>query len=140
MRPSTAAPNCVNTSTFGKLFSCAADAAIYAQPLWVANVTIQGAAHNVVLAATVHNSGYLFDADANPCVTYWKMQLIPSGEKFTNFGDVSTADIFLDIGIVGTPVIDNTTSTVYLVTRTKTTSGKIGTHQRLHALHLADGT
>jgi len=33
----------VNTLNFGKLFSCTADGAIYGQPLWVANLTVNGA-------------------------------------------------------------------------------------------------
>jgi hypothetical protein len=37
----------VNTTSFGKLFSCVADGAIYGQPLWVSNVTVAGAKHNV---------------------------------------------------------------------------------------------
>ena len=42
----------VAAATFGKRFSCAVDAQAYAQPLWVANVTIGGAKHNVVIAET----------------------------------------------------------------------------------------
>src|SRR6185295_6549775 len=43
------------------------------------------------------------------------------------------------VGIMGTPVIDQTTSTIYLVARTKETSG--GTHyvQRIHALDIRNG-
>jgi len=58
----------VNTSTFGKLFSCQADGAIYAQPLWIPNLQVAGAAHNVALVATQHESLYAFDADATPCL------------------------------------------------------------------------
>src|SRR5207249_912940 len=57
----------VTTSTFGKLFSCTVDAAIYAQPLWVANVSVSGVNHNVVYVATQHNSVYAFDADSSAC-------------------------------------------------------------------------
>ena len=131
----------VNGSTFGKLFSCQADAAIYTQPLWVSNITIGGAKHNIVVVATMHDTVYTFDADTSPCVTYWHTQFIPSGETFYTAADVSTNSIFPDIGILGTPVIDSTSNIIYLVTKTKNISdpGPI-VHQRLHALNLADGT
>ena len=131
----------VNSSTFGKLFSCQADAAIYTQPLWVSNITIGGAKHNIVVVATMHDTVYAFDADASPCVTYWHTQYIPSGETFYTAADVSTNSIFPDIGILGTPVIDSTSNIIYLVTKTKNINdpGPV-VHQRLHALNLADGT
>ena len=131
----------VNGSTFGKLFSCQADAAIYTQPLWVSNITIGGAKHNIVVAATMHDTVYAFDADASPCVTYWHTQFIPSGETFYTAADVFDNSIFPDIGILGTPVIDSTSNIVYLVTKTKnTTDPGLVAHQRLHALNFADGT
>ena len=46
-------------------------------------------------------------------------------------------DIFPDIGILGTPVIDPTTETIYVVTKTKTSSTNY--IQRLHALNLTTG-
>ena len=131
----------VNSSTFGKLFSCQADAAIYTQPLWVSNITIGGAKHNIVVVATMHDTVYAFDADASPCVTYWHTQFIPSGETFYTAADVFSNSIFPDIGILGTPVIDSTSNIIYLVTKTKNTTGPgVIAHQRLHALNLADGT
>ena len=132
-------PSLVNTSSFGKLFSCSADGAIYAQPLWVANVGIGGGTHNTIIAVTMRDSVYAFDADTSPCVTYWHKTLIPSGETYGNDSDVNTQDIYPDIGILGTPVIDKAAGTIYLITKTKTTSD--GTyHQRLHALSLTDGS
>jgi hypothetical protein len=127
----------VNTNTFGKLFSCAADGAIYAQPLWVPNVNIGGGVHNVIVAATMRDSVYVFDADASPCVTYWHQTLIPAGETYGSFSDLGSKDIYPDIGILGTPVIDTTKQTIYLVSKTKTTAGVY--HQRLHALNLVTG-
>jgi hypothetical protein len=132
-------PSNVTTSTFGKLFSCNADGAIYAQPLWVPKVSIGGGSHNVIVAATMRDSVYVFDADANPCVTYWSKNLIPGGETYGNNGDLDSADIVPDIGILGTPVIDATTKTIYLVTKTKN-SGTTTYHQRIHALSLIDGS
>lgn len=130
----------VKSATFGKLFSCQADAAIYGQPLWVANVNMGGAKHNIAVAATMHDTVYVFDADANPCVTYWHTQLIPANESFYTSAIASTNDIFPDIGIVGTPVIDSAANTVYLVTKTYATVGPAIVHQRLHALNLIDGS
>jgi hypothetical protein len=135
----------VATSTFGKLFSCAVDGAVYAQPLWVANVTIGGTKHNVVIVATQHDTAYAFDADsnANPCVPLWQTtgatSLIPAGETWVTSGDVSCGDLAPEIGIVGTPVIDPVTRTIYLVAKTKV-GGTITFHQRLHALDLSTGT
>jgi len=60
----------VTPNSFGKLFSCAVDAPLYAQPLWVANLSISGGTHNVIFAASSHDTVYAFDADASPCVTY----------------------------------------------------------------------
>ncbi len=132
-------PSNVNTSDFGKLFSCPTDAAIYAQPLWVPNVSIGGGKHNVIVVATARDSVYVFDADANPCVTYWHKTLIPSGETYGNWSDVMTHDIYPDIGIIGTPVIDPKTDRIYVVAKTKEVSTG-DYHQRLYALNLADGS
>jgi chitodextrinase len=129
----------VTPSSFGKVFTCAADGAIYAQPLWIPKVNVGGGTHNVVLVATIRDSLYLFDADNSPCTTYWSKTLIPTGETYGSYADLGSSDIFPDIGILGTPVIDPSTNAVYLVTKTKSTS--TGNYvQRLHALNLADGS
>jgi hypothetical protein len=137
-------PSNVNTSTFAKLFSCPVDAPVYPQTLWVPNLSIAGGTHNVIFTATSHNTVYAFDADANPCVTYWSSPLVRSGETWLTSTDQGGDDIHPDIGIVGTPVIDPVAKILYVVTKTKT----IGTnargpgqcHQRLHALSLIDGS
>lgn len=137
-------PSNVNTSTFGKLTACMIDGAAYAQPLWVANLAINGGTHNVIFAATTHDSVYAFDADANPCVQYWKKSLLPSGDTWVSFGDVGTQDIYPDIGIIGTPVIDPSTNTLYVVTKSEASGSGCNPlsscHQQLHALNLADGS
>jgi chitodextrinase len=129
----------VATATFGKLFSCAVDGAIYAQPLWIPKVSIGGGTHNVILVATMHDSVYVFDADASTCVKYWNKQYLASGETWGDHNDLGSSDIFKDIGILGTPVIDSAANTVYFVSKSKTTSSG-NYQQRLHAVSLTDGS
>ena len=132
----------VTSSTFGKLFSCTIDSPAYAQPLWVRNLTIGGGTHNVVFVASSRDTVYAFDADNSPCVTYWSVSLLGSNETYLNNGDVNTGDIQTDIGIVGTPVIDLSTQTLYVVSKSKDSgtscTPSASCHQRLHALNLAD--
>lgn len=130
-------PALVNTATFGKLFTCTIDAAAYAQPLWVANLTIGGVKHNVIYVATEHDTVYAFDADTSPCQTLKSVSLLGTNETWVSHTDVNSADINPDIGIVGTPVIDPATSTLYVVAKSKATSGT-NYIQRLHALSLID--
>ncbi len=130
-------PALVTTATFGRLFTCTIDAAAYAQPLWVANLSINGVKHNVVYVETEHNTVYAFDADASPCVTIKFVSLLGGNETWLSTADVNTTDISPDIGIVGTPVIDPATSTLYVVSKSKTTGTK-NYIQRLHALSLTD--
>ncbi len=140
----------VNTAQFGKLFSCSTDGAIYAQPLWVAGVMIGGARHNVVLAATAHDSLFAFDADTSPCMTLWTVSLIdtnhgglagettvPSGPTGHLVG-VGYGDITPEVGVIGTPVIDPVTNTLYVVSKS-VNSGASTFYQRLHAIDLSTG-
>ncbi len=137
-------PANVTTTSFGKLFSCPVDGAIYAQPLWVPNLTISGGTHNVVFVATTHDSVYAFDADISPCVAYWRKTLLGAGEAFVDFTNVNTGDIQPDIGIIGTPVIDLSSKTLYVVTKSEDTGTSCipsaACHQRLHGLSLIDGS
>jgi hypothetical protein len=128
----------VNSSTFGKLFSCTVDGEVFAQPLWVPNLTIGGGTHNVIFVATQNDSVYAFDADAGPCHQYWQKSFLSTGVTAVPFLDTGTDDINKKIGITGTPVIDLVSKILYVVAKTK--EGSTNYHQRLHALNLADGT
>ena len=128
----------VNTASFGKLFSCAVDGEVFAQPLWVPNLAIGGGIHNVIFVATQNDSVYAFDADAKPCHQYWQKTFLSAGVTAVPFADTQTDDINKKIGITGTPVIDLAGKTLYVVAKTK--EGTANYHQRLHALNLADGT
>src|SRR5690348_4892287 len=56
-------PSNVNASQFGKLVSYPVDGQVYAQPLYMPGLTINGTTHNVVFVATENNTLYAFDAD-----------------------------------------------------------------------------
>jgi chitodextrinase len=128
-------PSNVNSSSFGKLFSCTVDGDIYGQPLWVPNLSIGGGLHNVVLVATQNDSVYAFDADATPCLQYWKKSFLSAGVTPIPPGDTGDAfDINTQIGITSTPVIDLSSNTLYVVAKTK--EGSANYHQRLHALDI----
>ena len=140
------APANVTPATFGKLFACAVDGEVYAQPLYVANFAIAGGTHNVVFVATQNDSVFAFDADASPCVQYWQKSFLGTGVTTVPPGDTGeTGDINTQIGITGTPVIDPATGTLYVVAKTKETAGTGCSDtspcyfQRLHALDLATG-
>lgn len=146
----------VTTATFGKLFSCPVDGAVYAQPLWMKGISIAGGTHNVIVIATQHDSLYLFDADADPCVTYWHVSLLDtlhdgtSGEGPVTWNDVGYCygDIYPEVGVTGTPVIDATTNTIYVVSASESNAQNSGQcvnttgdfYHRLHALDVATGS
>jgi hypothetical protein len=104
-------PSNVNPNQFGLLFKFPVDNQVYAQPLVVANVTINGTSHNVVYVATTNNSVYAIDAD-NGAQLWLKNLGTPISNA--NYGS-GCVDINGNAGIVGTPVIDPTAGTMYVV-------------------------
>ena len=129
-------PATVNSGTFGKLFSRSVDGQIYAQPLYVANLTIAGAKHNVVYVATEHSSVYAFDADGKTTAPFWKHSFINPAAGVTTIPKPSNALIAPEISISSTPVIDASTSTIYVSVSTKENGNIV---HRLHALSLTTG-
>jgi hypothetical protein len=128
----------VTPSNFGLLYRKSVDDQIYAQPLVVSGVTVTdpnthaSVVRNVVYVATVNNTLYAFDADDGTLAPYWSLNFTPSGKMVPNSGDIHaslcgyTYGDFqgynglhqnASFGIVGTPVIDKATNTIYLVSR-----------------------
>jgi hypothetical protein len=135
-------PANVNADHFGKILSYPVDGQIYAQPLYLASVPIPGKGlRNVVFAATEHNSVYAFDADSSTpeSGTLWHVNLTDTnaGETTVSSADaLNCASISDELGITGTPVIDLSTNTLYVVSLSK--RGDQFFH-RLHALDVATG-
>jgi hypothetical protein len=129
-------PANVNAASFGKTGFLSVDGKVDAQPLFVSNVSVNGAAHNVVYVVTEHASVYAFDADSN--AQLWQRSLLGSGETTSdprNCGQISP-----EIGITATPVIDRSRGSngvMYAVAMSKEANGTI--HQRLHAVDLSTG-
>src|ERR1700692_3005216 len=120
----------VNVNNFGKLFSVPVDGQVYAQPLYVSGVSIAGGTHNVVYAATQHDSVYAIDAESG--TVYATVSLIPSGgTTVSSSADLSCGDINPEVGITGTPVIDPASNIVYVVSKAKVNGNVV---QQLHAL------
>lgn len=123
-------PANVNATQFGKLFSVPVDGVVYAQPLYLAGVTIGGGTHNVLYVVTEHDSVYAIDADAG--TVYAQVSLIPSGGTTVNSDtDLGCGDLVPEVGITGTPVIDPSSGTLYVVAASKVNGAF---YQYLHAL------
>jgi hypothetical protein len=143
--------NNVNSSQFGLLYTRPLDDQVYAQPLIMTNVDLgSNGIHNLVIVATVNETVYAYDAD-NQTVSapYWQVSflgpnIVPPNRNDFASGDAGACPLLTgtgNIGIVGTPVIDPTSGTLYLVARTKEISSSTTNFvQRLHALDIATGT
>jgi len=155
----TLTPTNVNIYGFGKIYSRPLDGQTYAQPLYISNISIPGkGTHNVVFVATQNDSVYAFDADSNAgsnALPLWKTSFInpaagvtvPLGTDIPGFDCrtfvTDTGGSGGQIGIVGTPVIDAASGTLYVVARTKepqsVTNQTLVQVQRLHALDITTG-
>jgi hypothetical protein len=116
------------------VFTDSVDGAVFAQPLYVANLSIAGGTHNTVFVATEHDSVYAFDADHSGSAL-WHVSLIPSGATTVPYSDVGST-IQPEIGITGTPVIDTPSGLLYVVSETLESGNEVF---RLHALKLSTG-
>jgi hypothetical protein len=143
-------PSNVNVNQFGKLFGHNVNGAIFAQPLYVPQVPIATAAgaslgtHNIVIVATTGNelynapepflgdSVYAFDADTNGgqnASALWSISLLSQPAP-------TPGEYPYQYGVVGTPVINTATNTLYLVDAEMLNSKYV---HRLHAINITNG-
>jgi len=132
-------PANINFNTFGKLFTQSVDGYIVSQPLYLPAVQFPGGStHNVVYVATQHDSVFAFDADSTQ-TALWSTSFIDPAAGITtvpisDYGCAGTA--FTEMGIVGTPVIDPVTGTLFVVAKTLENGAYV---YRLHALSVTTG-
>lgn len=127
----------VNSATFGQIGRLSVIDLVDAEPLYVPNLTINGAVHNVLFVVTEGDLAYAFDADT-PGPALWQTSVIPSTE--TPSDDRGCSEVEPEIGITSTPAVDLTAGpngTLFAVAMSKDPSGNY--HDRLHALDLTTG-
>lgn len=137
------APQRLSARTFGKVFSYSVDGQIYGQPLYVPKVSIPGKGlHNIVYVATQNDSLYAFDADYRSPTALWQVSFINPGAGITpvlctsNSNPNVSCNVYPMTGVNSTPVIDPTSKTMYLVTRSQHGSAFF---QTLHAIDITTG-
>jgi len=126
------------------------DGLLYAQPLYVHQLMVNGAAKNVVFASTENNSIYAFDSDSTS-----SSGTILAQVNLNNAGDLGsgTTEIAVpysdlpkscgllvpEVGITGTPVIDVsvTPPVIYVITKHEDVDnqGAKTYRQKLHGLY-----
>lgn len=131
-------PSNVNSQSFGLLRSLSVDGKVDAQPLYLSQLTVGGASHNVVFVATEHASVYAYDADTGSKL--WQVTLLAQGETTAKQSDAfGCSQVVPELGITATPAIDRNAGshgTIYVVAMSKDASHF---HQRLHALDVTTG-
>jgi len=132
--------NNVRPGQFGKLYSYPVDGPVYAQPLYVSNLTIGGVRRNVIFVATMNDKVYAFDAGSSSPTPLWLTDFTNppavTAVPITDVLPVNAGNIVGNLGVQGTPVIDMTSKTMFLVARTEE-NGVF--KQRLHALDITTG-
>ena len=130
----------VTPTTFGLLRTLPVDANVFAQPLYVPNVTVVGkGAHNVLYVASMSDTLYAFDADSG--AQLWSVNLATSvgatPALMQNFAFNGSQNIVGNIGILSTPVIDASTGLLYVVAATLESNTLVW---RLHVVDITSGS
>ncbi len=133
-------PASLKAGLFHERYFLPLDGAVYAQPLYLSRVKIAGKGfHNILFVATSHDSLYAFDADGESGSSpLWQVSFLDAATGVTT---VSASDVncpvIPELGISGTPVIDPSAGTIYLIAYTKEPGNQYV--YRLHALDVTNG-
>src|SRR4029077_6167798 len=124
-------------------FDLPTDGAVVGQVLYLSNVSIPGkGAHNVMYAATMHDSVYALEPDSNTGANaspLWQVSLLPPGATPVPMTVQGCSGVtgWTEVGVVATPVINSATGTIYVVAKTYDNGNPAF---RLHALDVTTGT
>lgn len=138
-------PANVNVFDFGRKTVFNVTGYVYAQPLYVPGVNINGVLHNVVYIATEHDQVYAFDVNSGQQL--WHRSLLVGVNPLIQVTPVSSNDVGCDdlvpeIGVTGTPVIDVPKNEMFLVAKTKEHDLVAGTttfYQTIYAIDIRTG-
>ena len=132
-------PSNVNSSHFGARQILTTDGPVYAQALYLSRVKIAGkqGLRNVVYVVTAHDSVYAFDADdALATEPLWMVNFLDPAKGVTTVTQADVGCVIPEMGVIGTPVIDAGSGTIYLIAETKESGNAVF---RLHALDVTSG-
>jgi hypothetical protein len=127
----------VKASTFGRVARLPLRGSLYAQPLYVPAVAVSGGRQDLVIVATMHNQVYAFAADGRAAPVWGPVSLGPPvALPDREIGGTRYRDIYGEVGVMSTPVVDPARGALFVVAATK--EGGAFVH-RLHRLDLATG-
>ncbi|MEN9612447.1 MAG: hypothetical protein RLZZ628_3261 [Bacteroidota bacterium] len=142
-------PSNVNPAKFALTNTLSVDDQVYAQPLITTRTTIGNFTGTVLFVATVNNTVYAFNADdVSQPTPLWESNLNPAGQRAPDIFDLSDPvygkpcggnyrDFSGKFGLVGTPVIDTISKTLYVATKTIDVNGKF--YAYFNALDMTTG-
>ena len=118
-------PDAVANTNFGQLWDSPVDGQVYAQPLVVGTS---------VIVATERNNIYSFDSETGD--ERWSVNLRPHYPAAL----IGCGDLYPDLGVTSTPVIDEASQTIYLTHKTYAPDGTDDAAYYMDALDVATGT
>ena len=132
----------VAPASFGKVASLPVDGVVYAQTLFAQGVVTAKGTYDLLLVETEHDSVYAFDATGLSKTPIWKRSFLGDGDlpcsgcTTLSVADINAPNIYPEIGITATPVIDPSGQIIYILAATKENGNYF---QKLHALDLKTG-
>jgi hypothetical protein len=123
-----------SANQFHRRFVIPVDGKIEGSPLYASGVQTGGGTHNVLYAATMHNMVYAFDADTGTQLSARWLGPPVIGDDLHR---VKPSTVHAEWGVAGTPIIDPTTGTLYVV-RWGYEDGTNGPTFRLFGLDMTD--